>query len=114
MDYFAATTLSIDGRMIDVAQKVPSGLLSEDEAARLLKAGAITTLEAEQAKIDARSPKVETVTDWGFDPASIADDTLEILNMKILERAKALKQEVPPFEDAEEARMFMSAEWKAE
>lgn len=113
------TFVKPDGSYIPVGRRVPDDLFTAEQVERLIKKGAITTVEIEQAKLDAltapkKASEVEMKPDWGFDPAEIANDTLETLNMKILERATQLKQEIPPFDDVETARLFMTSEWKPE
>lgn len=118
-DYFAAVTFLVPTGTLPVGAKIPKDLFSEDQIASLLKKGSITTLEAEQAKIDEQmgfSTKEKqlpnNVPDWAFDPASLEGNTIEILNLKIAGRAQELKQEVEPFDNVEDAVLFMTQDWK--
>lgn len=120
IDYFAAVTFLTPTGDIPVGAKIPKDLFSEEQLASLLRKGAVTTLEAEQAKVDevlgtkkkGRKKEPNNVPDWAFDPASLEGNTIEILNLKIAGRAQELKQEVEPFDTVEEAILFMTAEWQ--
>ena len=118
IDYFAAVTFLTPTGDIPVGAKIPKDLFSEEQLARLLKAGDVTTLEAEQDKLDKKFGAkpfngVVTFPDWAFDPETLKNDSLDVLNLKIAGRAQELAQEVEPFETREDAIVFMTADFKA-
>ena len=118
IDYFAAVTFLTPTGDIPVGAKIPKDLFDEAQLARLLKAGDVTTLEAEQAKLDEKFGTtpfngVVTTPDWAFDPETLKNDSLDVLNLKIAGRAQELAREVEPFESREDAILFMSTDFKA-
>lgn len=108
-----------DGREILMGHRVPDGAFSAERLKALLANGWVvegdTTPLPTEKKAKVEFKKVKTAAAWNIDPAELAEDSLEILNMKAVEHAKKWKLVVPkPFDDVEDAVVFMTAEFQPE
>lgn len=111
---FANTNIviSADGKTVGPNQRIPEGL---DPAfvQELVDRGLVFEHEDPKPSPAPPAPDADPLAQgkWAFDPKGIAGDSLDVLNMKILGHVQRFGlAAVPPFEDAEEARAFMSLE----
>ncbi len=111
MRFFRAVCSILADKDIAPGDIFPEGRLPASVVTSFLKKGSIVELEDGTS-----APPVEVPPprdgNWAFDPADLAGLELEILNMLISEHAEKLGTKVEPFEDAEKARAFMSAEFR--
>jgi hypothetical protein len=109
------TVTKADGTLIPFGQRVhESDIPSAERVLQLLAIGALIEkdplAELEPAPaMPAADPGPEKP--WSFDPETIKNDSIDVLNIKIQERAVRFSEKVEPFADAEEARMFMSLDF---
>lgn len=114
---YTNSTLTLpDGSLIPFGQRVRDGVLPAERVLQLLAIGALIEkdpleeLEPEPAVPPAAAgPGTEKA--WSFDPESIKNDSIDVLNIKIAERAVRFSEKVEPFTDADEARVFMSIDF---
>lgn len=114
MSYFAIHHLRLGNAEVLPGRKIKDGLLTKEEAARLLKKGAIQ--EYEPPKPVAAPPVNSESTDpahWTYPLADLQGKSLETLNMMIQEHVKKHGlAAVEPMETAEEAMFWLSKDLK--
>lgn len=94
--------------------RIPEEALKPGAAEELVARGlAVWGDGAKPAPAPQAPPETVHNSEWAFDPAGLATDTLDVLNMKIAGHVEKYGlAAVAPFEDAEEARTFMSLAWQ--
>lgn len=98
-------------------QKIPEGALKKGADKELIARG--LAMEVDPLPVAKPVPVPDPGSkpslekgNWAFDPKTIEKDPLDMLNMKIAGHVQKYGlAKVQPFEDAAEARAFMSLEW---
>lgn len=103
-----------DRSMIKERQFVPNGAFDAGELADLCRGGSVREIKPYHDPRDEQAEQVAVIKPfrhtgkWDFDPEEIANDSLEDLNIKILER----DENATPYETREEAIAKLSSDFQ--
>jgi len=86
---------------------IPDGTFRPDEIAGLIQGGSLRAIKPERPA-SAIKPKFTTRGRWDFDPDDLAGDSLEDLNVRIIERDPSRR----PYETREEAIAVLTADFQ--